>query len=62
VRLSDWTEQLVLGPALPEKVACHGQACCEDPVCEACGTAEAGAWCRFCEGWPPPFSGCADAP
>jgi hypothetical protein len=60
VTLSDWTAQLVLGESMPDSVACDDEGCCEAPVCDACAAGEHGAWCRFCEGWPPAYTGCAD--
>jgi hypothetical protein len=58
VTLSDWTEQLVLGASMPDSVACDEEACCDAPVCDACAAGDPGAWCRFCEGWPPAYTGC----
>jgi Pectinacetylesterase len=60
VTLSDWTAQLVLGETMPDSVACDDDGCCEAPVCDACAAGDHGAWCRFCEGWPAAYSGCAD--
>jgi hypothetical protein len=59
-RLSEWTEQLVLGDAIPDTVACEGAECCDDPVCEACATSD-DSWCRFCRDWPFDWSECAGA-
>ena len=59
VKLSSWVEQLATG-TLPAPVACEGNACCSDPVCDACtGTASDPRYCRFCESWPPTWSSCA---
>ena len=58
VRLADWTAELVGGEAIPETVACEGEGCCDDPVCDACGDSTEGP-CRFCGLWPPGWSECA---
>lgn len=57
VKLSEWTEQLVLGDSPPDSVACEGDSCCHDAVCDACqGHTESP--CNFCKNWPPDWSGC----
>ena len=58
VRLEDWTSELVEGESLPAPVACEGQSCCDDPICDACGDSIEGR-CRFCALWPPSWSGCS---
>lgn len=49
---SQWLETLIEGDALPPSVACEGEACLQDSVCEAC--AEGVEWpeCGFCSDWP----------
>ena len=60
VKLADWTEQLVLGDDPPASVACEGDGCCHDPVCDACkGITESP--CKFCKNWPPEWSSCKKA-
>ncbi|MEE2644625.1 MAG: hypothetical protein VYD19_06795, partial [Myxococcota bacterium] len=46
-----WLETLVLGESAPETVACEGEECFMDPVCEAC-LESGGPGCNFCRGWP----------
>jgi hypothetical protein len=59
--LSTWAAELAMGAEAPPSAACEGAECCDDPVCDACvGSSE--SWCRFCEDWPPSYSGCATAP
>jgi hypothetical protein len=57
VSLADWTEQLVLGNETPSSVACEGDGCCHDPVCDACQGKSEGP-CKFCSNWPPTWSAC----
>jgi len=57
VSLAAWTEQLVLGTSIPDSVACEGESCCQDPVCDACKGNTQNP-CKFCNSWPPEWSEC----
>lgn len=56
VRQIDWLAQLVEGETAPPSVRCEGEACFDDPVCQACIDTPEGespaSWCRFCADWP----------
>ena len=49
---TDWVDALHNDPTAPDSVACEGDACLSDPVCDGCadGTIEGGI-CRWCEDW-----------
>lgn len=57
----DWLDQLVTGAEAPPSVACAGEGCFDDPVCDACAE-EMAPWCRFCEGWPDRYRPADDTP
>jgi hypothetical protein len=61
VRLDDWLVELVDGAAPPASQACEGEACCDDPICEACAAnGNQDAWCGFCDDWPAAWPECSD--
>ena len=47
----DWVNAFVDGEDLPDDVACEGDDCLNDPVCDLCEETEgaAGMYCGFCE-------------
>ena len=48
----DWMTDFVQGD-LPDSVACEGESCYDDFVCEAClNGSDTGSYCGFCQGWP----------
>ncbi|MCA9538561.1 MAG: pectinesterase [Myxococcales bacterium] len=55
VRQIDWVDDLVNAPEMPAPVACEGEACFDDPVCDACAANGGGPGCGFCDGWPDQF-------
>ncbi len=56
VALSEWTRQLAEEDAMPSTVACEGEACCQDPVCDACLAGDTRPHCRFCDTWIPGYA------
>jgi hypothetical protein len=63
VALRDWVNQLVNGDRIPEPEACEGEACCQDPICDACLATpfeEWDDWCQFCLDWPFEVEECAE--
>lgn len=58
VLLSEWLTDLIEADAPPASVACEGAACCDDPICDACGDSTE-AWCGFCRSWPEMWPECA---
>ena len=56
VRLADWTRDLAEGDSIPASVECEGEACCNDPVCDACLAGDARPHCRFCDTWIPGYA------
>ena len=56
VGLAQWTQQLVEGDAAPDTVACEGEECCNDPICDACLAGGGGAHCGFCDTWIPGYA------
>ncbi len=57
VALKDWVHDLVFGDALPDDVACQGEDCFDDAVCDACAAGDTGLHCGFCRGWPEDYRG-----
>lgn len=48
----DWLDDFVNGDTLPDDVACQGEACKSDPVCDACKTSGSeDLVCRWCTEW-----------
>jgi len=47
----DWLNDFIHGEDLPDDVACQGDDCLNDPVCDLCAETEgeAGMYCGFCE-------------
>ncbi|MBX3270637.1 MAG: pectinesterase [Sandaracinaceae bacterium] len=56
VRLADWTRRLAEEDAAPPTVACEGEGCCSDPVCDACLAGDTRAHCGFCDTWIPGYA------
>ena len=56
VALSEWTRQLAEDDTPPATVACEGEACCSDPICDECLAGGTGAHCRFCNTWIPGYA------
>jgi len=54
VAFTDWVDDLIQGEEMPDSVACTGESCFDDPVCESCAEAPM-PWCGFCRGWPDEF-------
>ncbi|MCB9734848.1 MAG: pectinesterase [Deltaproteobacteria bacterium] len=55
IEFSTWLDELINGSSPPPSVACDGDACLTDPICDACAASAApteGPVCRWCEGWP----------
>ena len=49
VKYTSWLKQLISEPSLPDDVACTGDACSDDPICQACTDGPRGNWCRWCD-------------
>ena len=56
VGLADWTRELAEGDTMPDSVACEGEACCSDPICDACLAGDTRAHCGFCDTWVPGYA------
>ena len=54
VAFTDWVDTLIEGEEMPATVACEGESCFDDPVCETCAETPM-PWCGFCRGWPEEF-------
>lgn len=56
VALAEWTRQLAEEDTMPASVACEGEACCQDPICDACLAGDTRAHCGFCDTWIPGYA------
>jgi len=50
----DWLAAMIDGDDAPDSVGCEGDACLDDPICDACldGSLDVSG-CGWCDGWDP---------
>ena len=54
VRFVDWLTSFLRDPSIPDSVACSGDDCLSDSVCDACAEGNGHIYCGFCDGWESP--------